>query len=116
MVFTIPAPPNTAQVNLNPSMGKAKYAPGKNAIVWKIKTFNGGAEYQLRGDAVLSVSASNKAWTRPPIQVSFNVPMFTASGLHVRFLKVFEKTAYQTTKWVRYITNAGNYQIRIANK
>ena len=41
--------------------------------------------------------------------------MFTASGLHVRFLKVFEKTAYQTTKWVRYITTAGQYQIRIGN-
>ena len=39
--------------------------------------------------------------TQPPIAVEFNVPMFTASGLHVRFLKVFEKSSYQTTKWVR---------------
>ena len=47
----------------------------------------------------------------------FQVPMFTASGLHVRFLKVFEKTGYQTTKWVRYISRAakpprGSYSIR----
>lgn len=46
-------------------------------------------------------------------QVQFQVPMFTASGLHVRSLKVFEKSQYQTTKWVRYITKAGQYQIRI---
>ena len=41
------------------------------------------------------------------------VPMFAASGLHVRFLKVFEKSNYQTIKWVRYITKAGQYQHRI---
>jgi AP-2 complex subunit mu-1 len=41
------------------------------------------------------------------------VPMFTASGLHVRSLKVFERNNYQTTKWVRYQTRAGSYQIRI---
>lgn len=41
------------------------------------------------------------------------VPMFAASGLHVRFLKVFEKSNYQTIKWVRYITKAGSYQHRI---
>jgi AP-2 complex subunit mu-1 len=40
--------------------------------------------------------------------------MFTASGLHVRSLKVLpQKEQYVTTKWVRYITRAGQYQIRI---
>jgi len=40
--------------------------------------------------------------------------MFTASGLIVRFLKVFEKSNYQSIKWVRYLTKAsGNYQIRV---
>ena len=39
--------------------------------------------------------------------------MFAASGLHVRFLKVFEKSSYQTTKWVRYITRGGSYQVRV---
>jgi hypothetical protein len=38
--------------------------------------------------------------------------MFTASGLLVRFLKVFEKSNYQSVKWVRYLTTAkGTYQI-----
>jgi AP-2 complex subunit mu-1 len=40
--------------------------------------------------------------------------MFTASGLLVRFLKVFEKSNYQSVKWVRYMTKAnGTYQIRV---
>ena len=42
--------------------------------------------------------------------------MFTASGLIVRFLKVFEKNNYQSIKWVRYLTKAsGNYQIRVGD-
>jgi hypothetical protein len=40
--------------------------------------------------------------------------MFTASGLIVRFLKVFEKSDYTAVKWVRYLTKAsGTYQIRV---
>lgn len=43
------------------------------------------------------------------------VVMFTASGLLVRFLKVFEKSNYQSVKWVRYMTKANStYQIRVS--
>lgn len=41
--------------------------------------------------------------------------MLTASGLIVRFLKVFEKNEYNSVKWVRYLTKAsGTYQIRVS--
>ncbi len=44
------------------------------------------------------------------------VVMFTASGLLVRFLKVFEKSGYQSVKWVRYLSKAsGSYQIRVSS-
>ena len=33
----------------------------------------------------------------------------------VRYLKVIEKSGYQALPWVRYITCAGNYEIRIGN-
>ncbi len=39
--------------------------------------------------------------------------MFTASGLRVRFLRVYEKSGYKPTKWIRYITKAGEYQRRL---
>lgn len=42
--------------------------------------------------------------------------MFTASGLIVRFLKVFEKNNYHSIKWVRYLTKAsGTYQVRVSS-
>ena len=54
-----------------------------------------------------------KAWSRPPISMDFQVLMFTSSGSLVRFLKVFEKSNYTSVKWVRYMTKAGSYQIRV---
>ncbi|KAK7367670.1 hypothetical protein VNO80_09688 [Phaseolus coccineus] len=44
------------------------------------------------------------------------VPMFTASGLRVRFLKVGEKSGYNTVEWVRYITKAGSYEVRCGSR
>lgn len=115
VVIKVPTPATTARAHINVGAGRAKYEPEQKAIVWRIRKFPGGAEYVMRGDVELITSTRKKAWVRPPIIVEFQVPMFTASGLHVRSLKVFEKTPYPTTKWVRYITRAGQYQIRIGS-
>ncbi|KAF9689684.1 hypothetical protein SADUNF_Sadunf01G0117900 [Salix dunnii] len=60
---------------------------------------------------LISKMTEKKTWMRPPIQIEFQVPMFTASGLRVRFLKVWEKSGYNTMEWVRYIIKAGSYEI-----
>ena len=66
------------------------------------------------GNAQLTSTTNRQVWARPPIDVDFQVLMFTASGLIVRFLKVFEKNNYHSIKWVRYLTKAsGTYQIRV---
>ena len=64
-------------------------------------------------EADLAVTEERKPWSRPPITLDFQVMMFTSSGLVVRYLKIFEKSNYETVKWVRYMTRAGSYQIRI---
>lgn len=63
-------------------------------------------------EATLIALSVKKAWSKPPITLDFQVIMFTSSGLMVRFLKIFEKSNYQSVKWVRYMTKAGSYQIR----
>ena len=109
----IPTPLNTARVdNARSSNGKAKYEPEHNAIVWKIQRFTGQAEYTFGGEAILTAMTDPKAWNRPPLSLSFNLLMFTSSGLLVRYLKVYEKGNYSSVKWVRYMTRAGNYEIR----
>ncbi|MPC51893.1 AP-1 complex subunit mu-1 [Portunus trituberculatus] len=49
---------------------------------------------------------------KPPIQVRFEIPYFTTSGIQVRYLKIIEKSGYQALPWVRYITQNGDYQLR----
>mmetsp|Transcript_4182 Transcript_4182/g.10779 ORF Transcript_4182/g.10779 Transcript_4182/m.10779 type:complete len:124 (-) Transcript_4182:200-571(-) len=113
VLIKIPLPKNTAQVHVNAAAGKAKYESDQAAIMWRLRRFPGDTEYSLSGEVEVIAGVNDKAWSRPPITMDFQVPMFAASGLHVRFLKVFEKSNYQTVKWVRYITKAGTYQHRI---
>ncbi|KAI9151154.1 clathrin associated protein complex medium subunit [Blastocladiella emersonii ATCC 22665] len=116
LVIKIPTPPNTVAVNglgnFANGHGKAKYVAGENCIVWKIPRMTGNVEMDLNAEAELSATFDKKAWSRPPISLDFTVAMFTVSGAHVRFLKVFEKSGYDTVKWVRYHSKAGNYQFR----
>ena len=41
------------------------------------------------------------------------VPMFSASGLRVQYLKVWEKSNYRVDKWVRKVCKSGDYNIRL---
>ncbi|KAJ3275799.1 hypothetical protein HDV01_007266 [Terramyces sp. JEL0728] len=112
MIIRVPTPLNTASVKTNIQGGKAKYVGGENCIVWKVARFQGGEEIFLSAEAELTSTTVKKQWSKPPITLEFQVIMFTASGLMVKFLKIFEKSNYQSVKWVRYMTKAGSYQIR----
>ncbi|KAJ3830442.1 Mu homology domain-containing protein [Lentinula raphanica] len=134
VVVRIPTPLNTTDVDVGIlGTGKAKYVPAENVIVWKIPRLQGGQECSLSAMAKLTSTTTRQVWARPPIDVDFQVGllfiyiyirasrlisnfqvlMFTASGLIVRFLKVFEKSNYHSIKWVRYLTKAnGGYQVR----
>lgn len=110
----IPCPKNVTNVTLNAGIGRAKYEPENGGVVWRIKKFQGDYESLLRCDIQLAGSKKDeKAWVKPPISMEFQVPMFTASGLRVRFLRVYEKSGYKPTKWIRYITKGGDYQHRL---
>jgi AP-2 complex subunit mu-1 len=113
IIIKIPIPRNTGKSTLFVVAGKAKYEPEQSAIIWRIRRFPGDSEYTMRGSVGLVTSNSEKVWSKPPISIDFQVPMFTASGLRVRFLRVIEKSNYKPIKWIRYITKAGNYQHRI---
>lgn len=112
VIVRIPTPLNTATTTERTSQGRAKYEPEHNNIVWKIARFSGQSEYVLNAEATLTSMTHQKAWSRPPLSLSFSILMFTSSGLLVRYLKVFEKGNYSSVKWVRYMTRAGSYEIR----
>ncbi|RKO98092.1 hypothetical protein CXG81DRAFT_14783 [Caulochytrium protostelioides] len=112
VVMTIPTPLSTASTKITVSAGKAKYTGSENAIVWKISTMQSGQDFLLVAKAELTPSAVPRPWSRPPISLRFHVLMFTASGLVVRYLKIFERTNYPVVKWVRYMTQF-DYKHRI---
>ncbi|KAF4358021.1 hypothetical protein F8388_008529 [Cannabis sativa] len=113
VVIKIPVPKQTAKTSFQVTSGRCKYNAAIDCLVWKIRKFPGQTEPTMSAEVeLISTMTEKKSWTRPPIQMEFQVPMFTASGLRVRFLKVWEKSGYNTVEWVRYITKAGSYEIR----
>ncbi|CAE5957129.1 unnamed protein product [Arabidopsis arenosa] len=104
----LPVPTDASNPNVRTSLGSAAYAPEKDALVWKIKSFPGNKEYMLRAEFHLpSITAEEATPERKaPIRVKFEIPYFTVSGIQVRYLKIIEKSGYQALPWVRYITMA----------
>ena len=115
VIIKIPMPPTATQAKIKVGKGRARYEPGQRALVWRVGGFQGMAEYNLNAtvDLLPAVSGKEKPWSRPPITVEFQIPMWSGSGVQVRFLKVYEKSSYQTQRWVKYLTKAGEYQMRI---
>mmetsp|Transcript_12979 Transcript_12979/g.30615 ORF Transcript_12979/g.30615 Transcript_12979/m.30615 type:complete len:221 (+) Transcript_12979:756-1418(+) len=110
----IPVPSDVDSPSFKSSIGTVVYLPDKDCVVWSIKQFNGSREYLMRAHFGLpSISAEEPEHWRAPIEVQFEIPYFTVSGIQVRYLKIIEKSGYQALPWVRYITQNGDYQLRM---
>merc|ERR1711957_803376 len=116
VIVWIPCPNNSAKAHVHRcDRGKAKFESGQkgNLLVWRLKRFPGKQDYSLLAEVEMASTMTEKAWVRPPIEMNFEVPQWTASSLKVRFLKIQEKSNYKPVKWIRYLTKAGSYQHRI---
>jgi AP-1 complex subunit mu len=106
----VPVPEDADSPRFRTNIGSVHYAPEKSAIIWKIKQFGGGKEFLMRAELGLpSVKgddehgggmtggfggsmggASQTAKGKRPINVKFEIPYFTTSGIQVRYLKIIE--------------------------
>merc|ERR1711871_796696 len=112
--IAIPVPADADSPTFKTSMGNVKYAPERDCILWTIKQLQGGKEYLMRAHFGLpSIGDEETRKPKVPIGVSFEIPYFTVSGIQVRYLKIIEKSGYHALPWVRYITQNGDYQIRM---
>jgi len=110
----IPVPEDADSPKFKASIGKVQYVPEDSMIVWRIKQFQGRKEFLMRAHFGLpSITNEESADDRPPVTVKFEIPYFTVSGIQVRYLKIIERSGYQALPWVRYITQSGDYQIRV---
>lgn len=113
--IVIPVPPDVDSPSFKASVGTVTYVPDRDAIVWSIAKFQGNRELLMRAHFGLpSVDNEDGEDWKAPIQVKFEIPYFTVSGIQVRYLKIIEKSGYQALPWVRYITQNGDYQLRMS--
>jgi AP-2 complex subunit mu-1 len=117
VVVKVPCPKNTAEVKVRVATGKAKYDPTQKAILWKIKKMTAGQELSFSCEIQLiaaTLQSSEHVWSRPPITLQFRINMMAVSGLEVSSLRINEpKLNYNTQRWVRYMSSAGQYQCRL---
>eukprot|EP00796_Vickermania_ingenoplastis_P005234 gene5234-3748_t len=114
----IPCPENTATVSIRVGKGKAKYVAPDHVIVWKLSTVGNGEEITFAAETkqIAPTAAEDSAWDRPPIRMEFEFLSESLTGLRITALPVVEPAyGYETRKWIRYKTQAGNYQCRIAS-
>lgn len=113
----IPVPEDADTPVFRHSHGSLKWVPQESAVLWKIRSFPGGKEYTMAAELQLPsiVSDNKKPKSKRPVQVKFQIPFSTSSGIKVRYLKINEpKLQYKSYPWVRYITkNGDDYTIRI---
>ncbi|KAI7084301.1 AP-1 complex subunit [Hortaea werneckii] len=106
----VPVPEDADTPRFRTNIGSVHYAPESSEIVWKIKQFGGGKEFLMRAELGLpSVRGdeergggmmggfggsmggiANAGKSKRPINVKFEIPYFTTSGIQVRYLKIIE--------------------------
>ena len=113
----LPVSSDATSPEVNTGLGSVAYVPEQEAMLWKMKSVQGGKEIMMRAKFSLpSVSAledDGPVQKKPPITCKFEIPYYTVSGVQVRYLKVLERSGYQALPWVRYITKSGNYEFRL---
>lgn len=111
--FIIPVPPDCDSPRFKSSHGGVVYAPEQQAIIWRLKHFGGGRDASMQAELLLPATGDAPKKPAAPIQIKFEVPGTTASGLEIRYLKVEEETLkYHSYPWVRYLTKSGQYEVR----
>lgn len=111
----IPVPLDIQNATFKTSNGSVVFLSDREDLLWTIKRFEGQTELKMTCNfqvPTVRIDDPNQHLKRP-IQINFEIPYFTVSGLQVRYMKIVEKSNYEAVPWVRYITKNGEYNIRI---
>lgn len=61
-------------------------------------------------------SSDYEGYKKKPVNVQFEIPYYTLSGINVRYLKIKEKSGYHALSWVRYLAKNGEFNVRTHNQ
>ncbi|CAG9310868.1 unnamed protein product [Blepharisma stoltei] len=91
---------------------QSEYRDQEKLAEWTIKKFPGNAEYALKTKISLSAPATTKEIG--PISMQFEIPMYNASNMQVKYLRIADQGKVPTpNRWVRYVTQASSYVCRV---
>ena len=112
----IPIPGDAFNPDFNCESGVVSYYPDEDCIIWQVPTFVGEAEMHMKTRMSLPtvVSSERNNYKNKPLKLSFEIPYFTVSGINVRYLKITDDSGYEAVPWVRYMTESGDYYIRLS--
>ena len=112
----IPVPNDLQNPLFKSSLGSVTYSPDKEVLIWTIRKFPGQRETNLIiqfNVPTLRANENKSKYLKKPIEVKFEIPSFTVSGIQVKYLKITEASGYQAYPYVKYVTKNGEYQIRM---
>lgn len=84
------------------------------SLSWNIPRIRGGSQLS----ALFKVDVSGclslpSILDLPPLNLSFQVPSLTCSGLQIRFLRLRSERPAPIHTWVRYLTQSDSYSVRL---
>eukprot|EP01018_Ginkgo_biloba_P029588 Gb_38425 [translate_table: standard] len=115
----MPLPKYTTRASFELEPGAAgqttDFKEGNKMLEWGLRKIVGGSEHTLRAKLTFSQETNmNITKDSGPVSMTFTIPMFSASRLQVRYLQIVKKSrTYNPYRWVRYVTHANSYVIRI---
>uniref|UniRef100_A0A0C9RHI8 TSA: Wollemia nobilis Ref_Wollemi_Transcript_21851_1933 transcribed RNA sequence n=1 Tax=Wollemia nobilis TaxID=56998 RepID=A0A0C9RHI8_9CONI len=119
VALQMPLPKYTTRVSFELEPGAVgqttDFKDGNKMLEWGLRKIVGGAEHTLRAKLTFSQDTNmNITKESGPVSMTFTIPMYSASRLQVRYLQIVKRSrTYNPYRWVRYVTNANSYVIRI---
>uniref|UniRef100_A0A6I8RUX6 AP-4 complex subunit mu-1 n=1 Tax=Xenopus tropicalis TaxID=8364 RepID=A0A6I8RUX6_XENTR len=92
----------------------AELLPSLQSLAWSIPRIRGGTQLSalFKVDTSASVSLPSLL-DLPPLNLSFQIPSITCSGLQIRFLRLPSERLCPVHTWVRYLTQSDSYSVRL---
>ncbi|XP_069804830.1 AP-4 complex subunit mu-1 isoform X2 [Dendropsophus ebraccatus] len=112
----IPVPKGATSVSqdLSSPDQSADLTPSTQSLSWNIPRIRGGsqlsAQFKVDVSGCLSLPS---VLDLPPLNLSFQVPSLTCSGLQIRFLRLRSERPTPIHTWVRYLTQSDSYSVRL---
>ncbi|KAH7289566.1 hypothetical protein KP509_30G009100 [Ceratopteris richardii] len=119
VVLRVPLPKSTTratfQLELGASGQSTDFKESNKMMEWSLRKVTGGSEHLLRVKLTLSQERNaNIKKETGPVSMNFTIPMYNASRLQVRYLQIVKKSkTYNPYRWVRYVTHANSYVVRL---